>query len=187
MRTFTAEQRAISVSKSVYLKYSRPWGLSLPLVEMKKDKWRWSVGKGAKTVSWKNPGACAIRAGADIFSMSWVSRRVGLSLITPGLPHQDPLPCEANATLWEENTLADISLLGPPLAALVMAGVDTSLLLFIPTPHPPLAALPPTPPQGFLLVQSSPSSIPMFPKILSCIYHLSWLWHFQLSLTTLFT
>lgn len=60
--------------------------------------------------------------------------------------------------------LADVSPLGTLLDALSLECVDTFLMYFVPSQHPPLDALPPTALQDSLLIQSSSSSLPLVPK-----------------------
>lgn len=55
--------------------------------------------------------------------------------------------------------LAHLSPLETPVDALLLAGIDTFLMLLMPTPGLPLRALPPTALQGCLLSQRSSSFV----------------------------
>lgn len=124
-RMFPAEQRAILVSKSVYLEHSC-LEESLPLVEMGRGT-RLDVGGESR---WGVSGTYAVSAGTDT-----VSAEQG-TLGYRGFPSssQAPLPSEPNDTPPEGTCLQTVS-----LDALLLTGGNWPCLsdvLFHPTPCP---------------------------------------------------
>lgn len=173
VRTFAAERRTILVSKSFYLKYSS-LEESLPLVDV-------GWGKNEPVKPW---GPVLSRLVQTFSAEQGILGEWGFLS-----SHQDCLlrlhsPLKPRLLHERRERACTHQSPGDSLNALLLAGIDTFLMLFIPTPRLPLRALPPTALQGCLLIQSSHG---LFPKTPPFMNHPLWLLTFSVPLMPLFT